>query len=148
MDMTDFQATLVRKLRRQTSILSDAEVALLTSIAVKRLEESFGDNPYCNAQSMEDIIRWSALRARCEQERKKRGLSLKDVSLRLKIPQYRLRAIEYGELAAFQPEMAREYFGFLGIEHWVARWRKANREMAERAGLTPLTAERRKCVKR
>lgn len=134
MDKNDIQAVL-KKLRRKTSILTDDEIAFATKMTLEMLEDSFGDNPYFETQSIERIIRWSSLRTRCEREREKRGLSLKDVSMQLKIPQYRLRAIEYGELGTFEPAMARKYFRFLGIERWVARWRKANRELAERAGL-------------
>ena len=148
MDSSDFQAVLTKKLRRQTSMLTDEEVAFVTSMTLKMLKESFGDNPYFNAQSMERIVRWSSLRARCEREREKLGLSLKDASVRLKMPQYRLRAIECGDLGTFEPAMAREYFHFLGIERWVARWRKANRELAERAGFSSRTTERREHGKR
>ena len=144
MDRNDFQAALAKKLRKQTSLLTDEEVAFAARMTLKMLKESFGDNPYFNAQSMERIIRWSSLRARCEREREKRSLSLKDVSERLKIPQYRLRAIESGKLAAFEPEMAREYFRFLGIDRWIDRWRRANRDLAKYAGLGPLAERSRK----
>ena len=148
MDSNDIQAALAKKLRRQTSILTDEEVTFITNMTLNMLEDSFGDNPHFNTQSMERIVRWSSLRARCEREREKQGLSLKDASVRLKIPQYRLRAIECGELGTFEPAMAREYFRFLGIERWVAGWRKANHELAERAGFSSLTTERRERGKR
>jgi ribosome-binding protein aMBF1 (putative translation factor) len=148
MSATDYQATLLRKLRRGTSILTDQEVALITKKALEMLKDSFGDNPYFNTRSMEDIVRWSSLRSRCEKEREKRGLSLKDVSRRLKIPQYRLKAIECGELRALRPDAVREYFRFLGIDRWEARWRRSNRELAERAGLTRLTVEHQRRRKR
>lgn len=144
----DLQAALARKLRNQTGIFTDEEVAFLTSMVLNTLKDSFGDNPHFAPQSTEKIIRWSSLRARCEREREKRGLSLKDVSARLKIPQYKLKAIEYGELETFEPVMAKNYFHFLGIERWVARWRRANRELAEQAGLFLRTTKRREHKKR
>ncbi|MFA4836988.1 MAG: helix-turn-helix domain-containing protein [Dehalococcoidia bacterium] len=144
MDRNGFQAALAKKLRKQTSLLTDEEVAFVTRRTLKMLRESFGDNPYFDAQSMGRIIRWSSLRARCEREREKRNLSLKDASVRLKIPQYRLRAIESGELAAFEPEMAREYFQFLGIDRWIDRWRRANRDLADLAWFDSSSKERRK----
>ena len=134
MDKNDIEAVL-KKLRRKTSLLKDEEVAFITKMTLELLEDSFGDNPHFEAQSMERIVRWSSLRTRCEREREKRGLSLKDASMQLKIPQYRLRAIECGELRTFEPAMARKYFRFLGIESWVARWRKANLELAGLAGI-------------
>ncbi|MFQ5906699.1 MAG: helix-turn-helix domain-containing protein [bacterium] len=138
MDKTDIQASLVKKLRRKTSILSDAEVAAAVGLIRSQLKASFGDIVDLSDGRIEDMIRWSALGARCEHERDKRGLSVRDISLRLKIPQYRLKAIESGILGKFEPEMARQYFRFLGIQAWLTRWGKANRELARRAGVIRL----------
>jgi hypothetical protein len=85
----------------------------------------------------EDTVRWSAVHARCGEERKKRGFSIKDASAQLKIPQYRLNAIERGLFRKFEPEMAQRYFRFLGFEPWLKRWAKANPELAGRAGVIP-----------
>ena len=73
MDSNDFQAVLAKKLRRKTSLLTDEEVVFVTSMTLKMLEDSFGDNPHFDVQSMERIVRWSSLRARCEREREKQG---------------------------------------------------------------------------
>lgn len=51
------------------------------------------------------------------------------------IPQYRLRAIESGRLSEIRPTLAQRYFRILGIEDWVMRWCRANRNLAIRAGL-------------
>ncbi len=134
MDKNDIQASIKKKLRRKTSLLTDEEVDFVTGMMLEVFDDSFGENPFITAESIEKTVRWSPLRVRCEREREKSGLSLKDAAKQLKIPQYRLKAIENGELRSFDPEMARKYFRFLGIERWVARWRKANRELAERAG--------------
>ena len=52
------------------------------------------------------------------------------MSVALGIPQYRLRAIENGLLREIRAGLARRYFHFLGIDEWVARWCRANRELA------------------
>lgn len=137
MSNTEFAIKLTKKLRKRTSLLTDEEVAFAVRMTLKLLRESFGDYPSFNDQSMERIVRWNSLRAKCELEREKRGLSLKDVSVRLKIPQYRLKAIECGDFAAFKPELAREYFHFLGIDNWINRWRRVNRELSVQVGLFP-----------
>ena len=41
-------------------------------------------------------------------------------------------AIERGQLREIRPDLARRYFHFLAIEAWVARWCRANRELARR----------------
>ena len=130
-------AVVARKMRRKTSILTDAEVAVAAAVVREMLRASFGDHfsVYLSDRRSEDIIRWSSLTARCEQERDRQGLSIRDAALRLGIPQYRLRAIEKGRVGEFTPEMARRYFDHLRIKAWLRRWTSANREVAERAGL-------------
>ena len=124
-------------MRRKTSILTDEEVAFITqemslALGPETLEvvESLG-------LVMSDTVRWGSLRARCEEEREKRRLTLKDISLVLKIPQYRLRAIEQGTLREIKPELAHRYFHYLAIESWVKRWARGNAELARRSGIKP-----------
>jgi hypothetical protein len=71
--------------------------------------------------------------ARCREARGVRGI--RDVSVALRIPLYRLRAIESGHLRDVRADLARRYFRLLGIESWVARWCRANRDLATRVGL-------------
>lgn len=81
----------------------------------------------------EDTIRWHARGARCAQVRGAGGI--RDIAVATGIPQYRLRAIETGRLPEFRLDLAGRYLRFLGIEAWIARWCRANRELATRVGL-------------
>jgi hypothetical protein len=126
-----------RKLRKRTSILTDAEVAFLTQEISRALGPGVSEIAKSYGLRTSDTVRWGSLRARCEEEREKRGLSLKDISSELKIPQYRLRAIEDGSLRYLKPEFAHRYFHYLGIESWVKRWARGNAELARRSGITP-----------
>ncbi|HVG71955.1 MAG TPA: hypothetical protein VM819_13655 [Vicinamibacterales bacterium] len=114
------------------AILGTAEIWLLDREVRRALTASFlGVEAYLNRS--EDTIRWHALGARCAEARGARGI--REVSVALAIPQYRLRAIERGHLREIRPDLARRYFHFLGIEAWVARWCRANRELARRIEL-------------
>ncbi len=130
-------ASLERKLRRKTSILSDDEVAAATGIILGMLDPAVaaGLGAVPGRTPPEDLIRWQSLRTRMEQAREHMGLTIRDVSSRLGIAQYRLRAIESGSRRSFLPEMALRYIEYLDIGPWFKRWCKANRELAARAGL-------------
>jgi hypothetical protein len=121
------------------AILNTAEIRLLDR-EVRGVTASY---PGLDARldRSEDSIRWHALGARCAVARGARGI--REVSVALGIPQYRLQAIERGHLSEVRPDLARRYFHFLGIEAWVARWRRANRELARRVGLQDSAQERR-----
>jgi hypothetical protein len=114
------------------AILSGAEIRVLDREVRRALVSSFPGIEGHLADS-EDSTRWHALGERCRQARGARGI--RDVSVALGAPQYRLRAIEGGLLREVRADLARRYFHFLGIDAWVADWCGANRELAARVGL-------------
>jgi len=134
MRRTPALARLEKKLATDRSaILNAAEIRLLHRELQRVLVASFPALRTNLAAHSEDTIRCHALGARCAQARGGRGI--RDVSVALGMPQYRLRAIEGGRLREFRVDLARRYFHFLGIEDWVARWCRANRDLATRVGL-------------
>lgn len=126
-----------------SAILNDAEVRVLDR-EVRRARLASFPGIEAHLDHGEDSTRWHALGARCRQARDARGI--RDISVALAIPQYRLRAIEGGLLKEVRADFARRYFRFLGIDAWVADWCRANRELATRVGLLDgtLTRSRRR----
>jgi hypothetical protein len=125
---------LERRLARdRTAILGASDVELLERALRRALAESFPSLPATALDRSEDAIRWQPLSVKCREARRARGI--RDMSVVTGIPQYRLRAIESGHLSEIRPDLARRYFRILGIEDWVSRWCRANRELAARAGL-------------
>ena len=134
MKRTPALVRLERKISRdRTAILGASEVELLRLELKQALAESFTNLPPTALDQSEDVIRWQPLSAMCKEARRARGI--RDMSVITGIPQYRLRAIEGGQLSAIRPDLARRYFRSLRIEDWVTRWCRANRELAARAGL-------------
>jgi hypothetical protein len=132
---TGIPAKLIKKLKRKTSILTETEVEFLAANVRRGLDESFMKAYDPSGVKLKDGIRWSSLADRSKQARARRGLNIKDVSTQLKIPRYRLTAIEQGRLSEVKPEIALRYFQFLGIESWVKRWSRANLVLAKRVGI-------------
>lgn len=127
---------LGKKIRRNRArILSDEEVDLLASGVRAVLGAAFAELPRGITVRVGDVVRWASLRARCEQARAQQGLSIKEAALALRLPQYRLKAVEAGSPSEIKAEMAWSYFQLLGIERWVKRWARANRELALRMGI-------------
>ncbi|HLG56807.1 MAG TPA: type II toxin-antitoxin system HicB family antitoxin [Vicinamibacterales bacterium] len=122
-----------RLTHRPSAILSAADVGVSTGELHRILAASFPGLPASARARCEDTIRWHPLGARCREARGPR--SVRDVSVALGIPQYRLNAIERGRLSEIHGDLARRYLRFLGMDTWVARWCRANRELAARAGL-------------
>ncbi len=137
MSMPDPNAKLSRKLRNKTSILTDEEVTRAAMSLREMLGPAFAEFIDRSPGAMEDSIRWSAVGAKCENERLKRGWSLKEAAAKLHVPKYRLEAIEKRRLRELKPEVARRYFSLLCIEPWVGRWARAHPDLAGRAGIAP-----------
>ena len=129
-----FRNKLKAKLEDPAAILNDREVRYMTD----QVSLALADMPatlITAAPAAEDMVRWSAVAARCRQVRDTRGWSTKDAAKTLKIPHYRIEAVERGPVPGYDLECAVRYFRLLGIETWISRWARANRALARRQGL-------------
>jgi hypothetical protein len=142
MKRTPALVRLEKKLASDSCAILDTSEIRLLDREVRRILIASLPGVETSLDRSEDTIRWHALGARCAEARGARGI--REVSVALAIPQYRLRAIERGHLREIRPDLARRYFHFLGIEAWVARWCRANRELARRAGLLHETPQGRR----
>jgi hypothetical protein len=75
------------------------------------------------------LVRFLAIASRCRRRRQEMGLSLKEASQQLRIPQYRLRAIEAGMLPQIALASLHAYIQFLGLAGQFARWRRGNTDV-------------------
>jgi len=116
MRWTSALARLEKKLTSNPcAILTDAEVHVLDREVRRALVTSF-PGIEADLPRSEDSTRWHALGVRCRHARGAR--SIREVSVALGIPQYRLRAIESGQLNEVRANLARRYSHFLGIDDW------------------------------
>lgn len=119
----------------ETRILSEEEVAQTTKALRKLLREEFPSIKPGFLRSAEDTVRMHSLRLRFRQARESRSLTFKEVATRLKVPQYRLKAVEEGSLSEIDPTVFTKYRDFLGVEQWVCQWVESNRKLAAKLGI-------------
>lgn len=132
----DNRTRLARKLTRNpAAILAADEVELLVNEARCALGTQFSSLLAGRSVLFEDLVRWGALKARCEQVRTERRIDIKVAAAQARIPRYRVVAIESGRLREVVPELAWRYFDFLGVRAWVKKWIRANMDLATRAGI-------------
>jgi hypothetical protein len=84
---------------------------------------------------VEKTIRFHAVAAKVRERREDRGESVKEAAGHLRVPQYRVRAIEDGHIREVDPGILVSYTAYLGLETWLARWKRANRTLAQGLGL-------------
>jgi transcriptional regulator with XRE-family HTH domain len=92
------------------------------------LGEFFG--PFGRSLNPETGIRLSSLGRQCHARREQRGLSIAEAARALRVPQYRLKAIETGRIGEIQGAALRAYIAHLGMGRWYKRWSKANPSLA------------------
>lgn len=114
-----------------TTILTDSQVHTLSERVCAVLVNSFLGMDWSKHDS-ERIVRMMALSAKCKEAREKRCLSIKDVAGHLRIPQYRIKAIEDGAMPELDSSHLRSYVDFLNLKRWVRQWGEANPELANR----------------
>jgi ribosome-binding protein aMBF1 (putative translation factor) len=120
-------------------ILSEKEVEKMTQLLRDFLRREFSDMPEKLMHSAEEVLRMHSLRNRFQSAREARGLSIKEVAAQLKVPQYRLKAIEGGSSSEIKQDIFQKYSEFLDLEDWVSEWAAANKKVAAKLGLKPLS---------
>ncbi len=103
-----------------TKILTDDEV----SAAADAMRETFGT--LAATVDLEQTVRFLSLSKACQGAREQRGLSIKDAAALLKVPQYRLKAIEQGSLKLIEPGTLHAYVGLLELGAYFEEWAAAN----------------------
>jgi ribosome-binding protein aMBF1 (putative translation factor) len=83
-------------------------------------------------QFLKDVIRFRPVGERCQKAREKKGLTIKEISAQIKIPQYRLRAVEDSHLRYIQPDVLEQYIDFLQIRRWFDLWARRNKDVYKR----------------
>ena len=112
------------------AILSDEIIGAL----MREMPTAFGEQLYQMIKDrkvdVEADFRFRAVSTRCREVRESSRISLKDVSIALKVPQYRIKDIEGRGVSSLDPEILHCYLDFLGLRRWYRKWERANPKLA------------------
>ena len=79
-----------------------------------------------------DMIRFQMVSEMCRSEREKKGLTFKQISLNLKVPQYRLKDVESSSVRNIDVDILEDYINYLGLCKWFSSWKKHNMDVYNR----------------
>ena len=85
----------------------------------------------------EEIIRFQSVAEQCTRARESRGSTFKDRAEILRVPQYRLKAIERSSLGEIRGEILAHYAEVLEIDQSLYKWVAANAALATKLNLKP-----------
>ena len=102
-------------------------------LIVKRLKEILGPEVTAimdkSGINPDHMVRFQYISSLCINARKQKQMSLKQVSEKLKIPQYRLKDIESMNIKTIVPDLLEKYIEFLGLTDAFYDWRKDNEDV-------------------
>ena len=84
--------------------------------------EKYGINP-------KFMIRFQPVSQMCQKTREENNLTIKQASLRLKVPQYRLKDIEAAGFEKIKLEILEKYIELLGMNDFFHGWVKKNKDI-------------------
>ena len=84
---------------------------------------------------IQDNVRFISVATRCQEARVKKGINIKGASFVLKIPQYRLKAIEDGGISRICSNDLNAYVKYIGLYTWYKRWKCENKVLVKKYGL-------------
>ena len=113
-------------------ILSDEIVALLMKEMPRVMDAQICQLFENSKIDVERGLRFQAVAVRCKEAREQAKMSLKDVSLALRIPQYRIKEIEERSESNVVPKILHRYLALLGLSRWYRKWAKVNPKLAAR----------------
>ena len=103
------------------------------NLVVKRLREVLGpgvtDIMNKSGINPDHMVRFQYISTLCINARKQKQISLKQVSKKLKIPQYRLKDIESINIKTIVPDLLEKYIEFLGLTHPFYDWLRDNEDV-------------------
>ncbi len=121
---------------RDTRILTGAEVKALAKVLRAALGPTYAELASGLGVRAEDGIRFRAVAAKCFLSRESRGMTVKDVAATLRVPQYRINAIDRCLLREVRGDILQRYATFLDLEAWLSKWTAANLGLARKLNVT------------
>jgi hypothetical protein len=122
-----------------TQILTSSEIAAVIRATRKMLGPVLGAQLRRYEGAVVESIRFQAVRSQCIIARERRGLTIKQASAALRVPQYRIKAVETGSMRDVQGDVLRRYMALLELDdEWMRVWARANRTLAVKLGLNDL----------
>ena len=121
------------KITSKTQILNNDQVQEMS----RQLRGLFplGAHDLLSKVSIDSTVRMLSISQTFKEVREKTGKTIKEVAKVLKVPQYRLKAIEAGTVERILPEILRGYSKFLDIDAWCSHWAKKNESLAKKLGM-------------
>lgn len=100
---------------------------------IELLKGSFGENTIKmiddHGVNINHLVRSMFLSKLCIRKREEKGISIKDASSNLKIPQYKLKYIETTGILDIELGILEKYIKYLGIEKEFDEWKKQNQDI-------------------
>ena len=104
---------------------------VLVKTTMEMLGPGVGKELASSGLNVNHLIRFMYIGNLCKNTREERGLSFKEISSQLKIPQYRLKPIEDSYCGSIEVGVLEKYIEFLGLKENFEKWKVENMDVYE-----------------
>jgi hypothetical protein len=119
-------ASSVKK-ERLPPILDAQRVGDVSRAMLDFLRRNLGGNLPLSLPQVEETVRFFPVAEHCSAVRERKGLTISDAAKQLKVPQYRLKAIESCLVAEVKSDVLHAYIKFLGLSGWYGKWARSQK---------------------
>lgn len=102
---------------------------------VELVKEMFGEQASKilegSGLNVNNMVRFMYISRLCQKKREEKGLSLKTISSKLKIPQYKLKYIEESGIGNVNADILGKYIKYLELEKEFHEWLNQNKDVYE-----------------
>ena len=102
---------------------------------VELVKEMFGEQTSKilegSGLNVNNMVRFMYISRLCQKKREEKGLGLKTISSKLKIPQYKLKYIEESGMGNINNDILGKYIKYLGLEKEFNEWLNQNEDVYE-----------------
>ena len=103
---------------------------------VELVKEMFGEQTSKilegSGLNVNNMVRFMYISRLCQKKREEKGLDLKTISSKLKIPQYKLKYIEESGIGNVNTDVLEKYINYLGLEKEFNEWLNQNKDVYEK----------------
>ena len=108
-----------------------------SNLVVERMREVLGPTVFLMAEDFgvnaQELVRCQSLFHSCKAAREKKGLTVKQVAAILKVPQYRIKALEGDpDRTSIRSDILECYIEFLELNVFYRKWKNANQDIFAR----------------
>lgn len=120
---------------KKKEFINEETAQKIAQIAIDALGAEYAASVKKYNFKLEDVIRYRIVGEKLKEKREKEGISIKQASTDLKIPQYKIgHYMEGNTVKHIKKGLLEKYIKYLELDQWFEKWKEHNMDVYDRLG--------------